>query len=82
MNSLLLIYGDVELNPGPRKTCPVTISSCVTGISIVLLFTIFLKRSLIKAYNAQLNFDKMRISVTYLKSSFLWHDCIFNIPEL
>ena len=62
--TLLLIWGEVELNPGPKKT-----RSCYNFSLCQWNLNNFSKISLLEAYNVQNKFD-ICISETYLDSSF------------
>ena len=62
--TLLLIWGEVELNPGPKKTrSRYNFSLCQWNLNN------FSKISLLEAYNVQNKFA-ICISETYLDSSF------------
>ena len=78
--TLLLICGDAELNPGPKK-----IKSCYNfsifhwNIDSITAHN-FVKISLLEACNAQHKFDMICISETYLDSSFPDDNPRFNLP--
>ena len=79
----LLICGDVELNPGPKKT-KFNFSLCHWNLNSITAHT-FSKISLLKAYyhyylSIQHKFDMMYISETYLDSRFPNDDPRLNLP--
>ena len=83
--TLLLICGDVELNPGPKKTkSSYNFSLCHWNLNSITAHT-FSEISLLKAYyhyylSIQHKFDMMYISETYLDSRFPNDDPRLNSP--
>ena len=61
-------HGDIELNPGPRKTKENTISVCHWNLNNISAHN-FLKLSQLKAYISTYKHDFICLSETYLDSS-------------
>ena len=68
---LLLVFGDTELNPGPRKrdTC-YNLPICLWNLNITAAHS-FEKVNLLKAYNTVNKFNIICLSETYLDSSIV-----------
>ena len=78
--TLLLICGDDELNPGPKKTRSYyNFSLCRWNLNSITAHN-FSKISLHEAYNVQQKFDRICISETYLDSSFANNDPRIKLP--
>ena len=76
----LFIYGDVELNPGPKNTKSYYFSLCHWNLNSLPAHN-FSKLSLIEAYNRQHNFDMICLSETYLDSSYADDDTRLNLKD-
>ena len=68
---MLLVFGDIELNPGPRKrdTC-YNLPICHWSLNITAAHS-FEKVNLLKAYNTVNKFNIICLSETYLDSSIV-----------
>ena len=65
---LVLLSGDVEVNPGPKRTPKVSLSICHWNLNSISAHN-YVKLSLLRAYLAFHNFDIICLSETYLNSS-------------
>ena len=76
----LFICGHVELNPRPQNTKYYTFSLCHWNFNSLPAHD-FLKLSLIEAYNTHHNFDMIRLSETYLDSSYADDHIQLNLKD-
>ena len=76
----LFIYGDVELNPGPKNTRSYFFSLCHWNLNSLPAHD-FSKLSLFEAYNRQHNFDMTCLSETYPDSSYADYDTRLNLKD-
>ena len=77
----LFIFGDVELNPGPKNTKSYYyFSLCHWNINSLPAHD-FSKLSLIEAYNTHDKFDMICLSETYLDSFYADDDTRLNLKE-
>ena len=67
-NLLVLSIGDVEKNPGPKRTLKASLSICHWNLNSISAHN-YVKLSLLRAYLAFHNFDIICLSETYLNSS-------------
>ena len=65
---LVLLSGDVEINPGPKRTPKTSLSICHWNLNSISANN-YVKLSLLKAYLAFHKFDILCFSKTYLNSS-------------
>ena len=65
---LVLLSGDVEINPGPKRTPKTSLSICHWNLNSISANN-YVKLSLLKAYPAFHRFDIVCLSETYLYSS-------------
>ena len=65
---LVLLSGDVEINPGPKGTPKANLSICHWNLNSISAHN-YVKLSLLRAYLAFHNFDIICLSETYLNSS-------------
>ena len=65
---LVLLSGDVEINPGPKRTPKANLSICHWNLNSISAHN-YVKLSLLRAYLAFHNFDIICLSETYLNSS-------------
>ena len=76
---LILLSGDVEINPGPKRTPKANLSICHWNLNSISAHN-YVKLSLLRAYLAFHNFDIICLSETYLNSSNLPDDETLEIP--
>ena len=76
---LLLLCGDVELNPGPNQNTAKKLSICHWNLNSIAAHN-FAKLVLLKAFNSIHKFDIICLSETYLDSSILHNDSNSEIP--
>ena len=77
--NLLLLCGDVELNPGPNQNTAKRLSTCYWNLNSIAAHN-FAKLVLLKAFNLIPKFDIICLSETYLDSSILHNDGNLEIP--
>ena len=65
---LVLLNGDVEINPGPKRTPKARLSICHWNLNSISADN-YVKLSLLRAYLAFHKFDIICLSETYLNSS-------------
>ena len=65
---LIILSGDVELNPGPKRKAAQTLSVCHWNLNSICAHN-FTKLSLLRAYVSVHKFDIICLSETYLDSS-------------
>ena len=65
---LIILSGDVELNPGPKRKAAQTLSVCHWNLNSICAHN-FTKLSLLRAYVSVHKFDNICLSETYLDSS-------------
>ena len=65
---LIILSGDVELNPGPKRKAAQTLSICHWNLNSICAQN-FRKLSLLRAYVSVYKFDIICLSETYLDSS-------------
>ena len=65
---LILLSGDVEINPGPRRNTDETFSICHWDLNSLLAYN-YNKFFLLRAYIAVHKFDVIRLYETYLDST-------------
>ena len=65
---LILLSGDVEINPGPRRNTDETFSICHWNLNSLLAYN-YNKLFLLRAYIAVHKFDVICLSETYLDST-------------
>ena len=76
---LLICAGDIELNPGPRKSNTFyNFSFCHWNLNSIAAHN-FSKLSLLEAYNVQHKFDMICLSETFLDSSIPTNDEKLNM---
>ena len=76
---LLLLSGDIELNPGPKPNSCKSFSICHWNLNSITSHN-FIKVSLITTYNSIHKFDIICLFETYLNSETLSNDENLNIP--
>ena len=76
---LLLLCGDIELNPGPRPNSGQSFSICHWNLNSIAAHN-FSKISLLRAYNAIHNYDIICLSETYLNHDTLSDSDNLKIP--
>ena len=76
---IILLCGDVELNPGPKPNSNKCFSICHWNLNSIISHS-FIKASLLSAYNAVHNFYIICISESYLNSQILSNDDKLSIP--
>ena len=76
---LVLLSGDVEINPGPKRTPKANLSICHWNLNSISAHN-YVKLSLLRAYLAFHNFDIICLSETYLNSSNSPDDETLEIP--
>ena len=74
---LLLKYGDVEINPGPKRKGTRFFSCFHWNVNSILAHN---KLSLLEAYNTVHKYDILCISETYLDSSVSVDDTTLSLP--
>ena len=67
-NILLLLCGDIELNPGPSNIVSQAISVCYWNLNGIAAHN-YVKISLLEAYNAVYNYDVICLGETFLDTS-------------
>ena len=77
--NLVLLYGDVELNPVPKQNTAKKITIYHCDLNSIAAYN-FAKMLLLKAYNSVHKFDLICLSETYLDSNILPHDSNLKIP--
>ena len=77
--NLLLLYGDVELNRGPKQNTAKKISICHWILNSIAAHNLA-KLVLLKVYNSVHKFDIICLSETYLDSNILPDDGNLEIP--
>ena len=77
--NLLLLCGDVEINPGPKQNTAKKITICHWNLNSIAAHN-FAKLVLLKAYNSVHKFDIICLSETYLDSNILPDDSNLKIP--
>ena len=77
--NLLLLCGDVELNPGPKQNTAKKFTICHWNLNSIAAHN-FAKLVLLKAYNSVHKFDIICLSETYLDSNILPDDSNLKIP--
>ena len=77
--NLLLLCGDVELNPGPKQNTAKKFTICHWNLNSIAAHN-FAKLVLLKAYNSVHKFDIICLSETYLDSNILPDDSNLEIP--
>ena len=75
----LLLSGDIETNPGPRRNLSNHFTICHWNLNSISAHN-FAKVQLLKAYLAVHKFDIVCLSETYLNSSFPFDDDNLDIP--
>ena len=75
----LLLSGDIETNPGPRRNLSNHFTICHWNLNSISAHN-FANVQLLKAYLAVHKFDIVCLSETYLNSSFPFDDDNFDIP--
>ena len=78
-NNLLLLCGDVELNPELNQNTAKKLSICRWNVNSIAAHN-FAKLVLLKAFNSIHKFDIICLSETYLDSSILHNDSNLEIP--
>ena len=78
-NNLLLLCGDVELNPELNQNTAKKLSICRWNFNSIAAHN-FAKLVLLKAFNSIHKFDIICLSETYLDSSILHNDSNLEIP--
>ena len=78
-NNLLLLCGDVELNPELNQNTAKELSICRWNFNSIAAHK-FAKLVLLKAFNSIHKFDIICLSETYLDSSILHNDSNLEIP--
>ena len=76
---LLMLCGDIELNPGPRPYSGQGFSICHWNLNSIAAHN-FSKISLLRAYNAIHNYDIICLSETYLNHDTLSDSDNLKIP--
>ena len=76
---LLLLCGDVELNPGPKQNTAKQFTICHWNPHIIAAHN-FAKLVLLKAYNSFHKFNIICLLETYFDSKILPDDCNSKIP--
>ena len=76
--NLLLLWGDIELNPGPKQNTAKKISFCHCNLNSIAEHN-FAKLVLLKAYNSIHKFDIICLLETYLDSNILPNDSNLEI---
>ena len=76
---LVLLSGDVEINPGPKRTPKANLSICHWNLNSISAHN-YVKLSLLRAYLAFHKFDIICLSETYLNSSNSPDDETLEIP--
>ena len=77
--SLLLLYGDIELNPEPRQNTTKNFSICSWNLNRIVAYN-FAKLVLLKAYDLINRFEIICLSETYLHSNILPDDNNLEFP--
>ena len=77
--NLLLLCGDVKLNPGPNQRTAKKLSLCHWNLNSIATHN-FAKLVPLKAFNSIHKFDIICLSETYLDSSILHNDSNLEIP--
>ena len=75
---LVLLSGDIEINPSPKCTPKANLSICHWNLNSISAHS-YVKLSLLRAYPAFHNFDIICLSETYLNSSNSPDDETFEI---
>ena len=65
---MILLSGDIEINPGPRRNTDETFSNCHWNLNSLLAYN-YNKLFLLRAYIAVHKFDVICLSETYLNST-------------
>ena len=76
---LLMLYGDIESNPGPRPNSGESFSICDWNLNSIVARN-FSKISLLKVYNAIHTYDIICLSETYLNHDTLSENDNLKIP--
>ena len=76
---LLMLCGDTESNPGPRPNSGQSFSNCHWNLNSIVAH-IFSRISLLRAYNAIHNYDKICLWETYLNHDTLSDNDNLKIP--
>ena len=79
MCNLLLVCGDVELNPGLKQNTPKNFSVCHCNLNSTVAHNVA-KLVLLKAYNSIHKFNIICFAKTYLDSNILSDDGNLEIP--
>ena len=77
--NLLLLCGDVELNPGPKQNTAKKISICHSNLNSIAAHN-FANLVILKAYNSVHKFNIICLLETYLDSNILPDDSNLEIP--
>ena len=72
---MLLIHGDIEIDPGPKKKLSKCFSCCHWNVNSILAHS---KLSLLAAYNSALNNDLICLTETYLDSAVDPNNLLIN----
>ena len=80
LNLLLIICGDIEINPGPEIIAEHNLSICNWNLN-GLDTNYFFKISLFEAYNTVHDFDINGISETFMNSAHFNDYAILNLQE-
>ena len=76
---MLLIHGDIEIDPGPKKKLSKCFSCCHWNVNSILAHN---KLSLLVAYNSALNNDLICLTETYLDSAIDPNNLLINNYKL
>ena len=76
---IILLCGDVELNPGPKPNSSKCFSICQWNLNSITSHSL-IKVSFLSAYNAVHNFDIICISESYLNSQIFSNGDKLSIP--
>ena len=77
--TLLVLSGDVEINPGPNPGYSNSFSFCHRNLNSIAAHN-FIKMFLLQAYNSIHKFDVICLSETYLDSSYHIDDDQLALP--
>ena len=77
--TIILLYGDIEINPGPKSSSRECFSTCHWNLNSISAQS-YTKVSLLTAYNLIHNFNIIYISETFLNSETAPNDPNLEIP--
>ena len=77
--TIILLYGDIEINPGPKSSSRECFSTCHWNLNSISAQS-YTKVSLLTAYNLIHNFNIIYISETFLNSETAPYDPNLGIP--